>query len=355
MPFGAASLELVALAGPTQNRPVLNNKTMQINVFDPLTSSSVDVPLRKTPSSGFVVSLRTLGIYFDGAVGLSYRIGGDGKERKVVCTSEDGKHLLEPINGWSGHSSYELISSGQVSSIEVMDDSPSKGQKDVEAEEPSCGATETDSIPKAYEIIELKEGYSYTDEEGHQRADGSITLIKGQKNIMVDTGNAWDRQVILDGLSRQSLEADKIDYVVCSHGHSDHVGNLNLFLKAIQIVGFDINSEDKFIDHPFALGEPFKIDDAVDVIPTPGHTHNDVSVVVRNTAKGTVVVAGDLFEKMEDLVNAEYWMGNSEDEKMQEKNRNIVLGLADYIVPGHGPGFKVPLKSATKEQSTSNT
>ncbi|XP_071949472.1 metallo-beta-lactamase domain-containing protein 1-like [Antedon mediterranea] len=332
---------------------------MQINVFDPLTNSSVDVPLRKTPSSGFVVSLRTLGIYFDGAVGLSYRVGGDGKERKVVCTSEDGKHLVEPINGWANHSSYELISSAPVPSIEVMDDYPSKSQTDIETEKPSCDVPQIDSIidkqenSTNYEVIELKEGYSYTDEEGNQRADGSITLIKGQMNIVVDTGNAWDRQVILDGLSTHNLEPDQIQYVVCTHGHCDHVGNLNLFLKATQIVGFDICIEDKYVDHPFALGEPFIIDDDIEVIATPGHTHNDVSVVVKKTIKGTVVVAGDLFEKMEDLINAEYWMCNSEDEKLQEKSRNIVLGVANYIIPGHGPGFKVPIK--TTEADTNKT
>lgn len=36
--------------------------------------------------------------------------------------------------------------------------------------------------------------------KGHHRACGSISLIKGPKNVVVDTGNPWDRDHILDGM-----------------------------------------------------------------------------------------------------------------------------------------------------------
>ena len=39
-------------------------------------------------------------------------------------------------------------------------------------------------------------------------------------------------------------------------------------------------------------GEKYAIDDGVDVIPTPGHSGADVSLVVQNTTHGTVLVAG---------------------------------------------------------------
>ena len=34
---------------------------------------------------------------------------------------------------------------------------------------------------------------------GLMKAAGTITLLKGPQNIMVDTGNPWDKQLILDG------------------------------------------------------------------------------------------------------------------------------------------------------------
>ena len=39
-------------------------------------------------------------------------------------------------------------------------------------------------------------------------------------------------------------------------------------------------------------GIPYEIDDDVEVLPTPGHTSEDVSVLVKSTNLGTVVVAG---------------------------------------------------------------
>lgn len=40
-------------------------------------------------------------------------------------------------------------------------------------------------------------------------------------------------------------------------------------------------------------GIPYEIDDFIEVIPTPGHTGRDVSVIVRGTDKGTIAITGD--------------------------------------------------------------
>jgi glyoxylase-like metal-dependent hydrolase (beta-lactamase superfamily II) len=43
-------------------------------------------------------------------------------------------------------------------------------------------------------------------------------------------------------MSRAGLTADDIDYVLMSHGHPDHFGNMNLFPNAVQIFYmFEIN------------------------------------------------------------------------------------------------------------------
>lgn len=51
------------------------------------------------------------------------------------------------------------------------------------------------------------------------------------------------------------MECSDVDYVVCSHGHSDHIGNNNLFLNAKHIVGFSISCKDLYFIHPFDTGE----------------------------------------------------------------------------------------------------
>ena len=59
-------------------------------------------------------------------------------------------------------------------------------------------------------------------------------------------------------------------------------------------------------------------DGAVRVIPSPGHTLDSISLVVVTGTKeqGTVVIAGDNFEKEEDLQDPDLWKSaGSEDEE----------------------------------------
>ncbi len=80
----------------------------------------------------------------------------------------------------------------------------------------------------SFQIVILIQGYSYTDKDGNYRATGTSTLIKGKVNIIVDTGGPWDQDKLLQALRSNDLHPENIDFVVCTHGHSDHVGNLNL-------------------------------------------------------------------------------------------------------------------------------
>ena len=52
-------------------------------------------------------------------------------------------------------------------------------------------------------------------------------------------------------LSLNGLETDKIDFIIGTHVHSDHIGNLNLFPRATHIVCYDINKGNVYYQHPF--------------------------------------------------------------------------------------------------------
>lgn len=100
---------------------------------------------------------------------------------------------------------------------------------------------------------------------------------------------------------------------------------------------------DTFLVHPYASGEAFSIDgEKVKVIPTPGHTLDSVSVRVVDANRQTVVIAGDLFEREEDIAVARVWQeAGSDNPSLQAEHRAKVLLDADVIVPGHGPMFRV--------------
>lgn len=188
------------------------------------------------------------------------------------------------------------------------------------------------------EVKVLKPGYARWVAPARQHADGTITLIKGKHNIIVDTGLPQDRETILGLLKDEGLATSDIHFVICTHGHSDHIGNNNLFPQATFIVSYDICLHDLYTFHNFS--NPYLIDDEAQVLSTPGHSSQDISVLV-HTDSGIVVVAGDLFENEEDLTTNGTWIPFSEMPEKQRENREKILEVADFIVPGHGNIFQV--------------
>lgn len=196
-----------------------------------------------------------------------------------------------------------------------------------------------ESSAESYEVIVLFDGYSKKTHKG-LTANCTCTLILGPKKIIVDTMTAWDGEKLVEALKHRNIECDDIDFVVCSHGHSDHIGCNYLFKKAMHIVGHCISYRDVYFDHDFNKNE-YVIDTNVKVIATPGHTLEDVSVIVRTEHKGTIVITGDLFENVDDLEDDRIWRElTCGSEELQLKNRNLILQIANYIVPGHGAMFK---------------
>ncbi|XP_026147663.1 metallo-beta-lactamase domain-containing protein 1 [Mastacembelus armatus] len=217
----------------------------------------------------------------------------------------------------------------------------------IEAEsEVMLGHFKTASLPESqlhfpghpYSVSVLKVGYCVPQTDGTFKADGTITLITGPKTILVDTGGPWDRAFLLTTLKERGLEPGDINVVVGTHGHSDHIGNVGLFPSALLFVGYDISVGDTYRANKLADGQAYTIDEHVYVVPTPGHTGQDVGVQVKGTSAGTVLVAGDLFECH---LDEESWRNLSMNVAVQEVSRQDALRTADVIIPGHGPPFRV--------------
>ncbi|XP_047508438.1 metallo-beta-lactamase domain-containing protein 1 [Pieris napi] len=204
------------------------------------------------------------------------------------------------------------------------------------------------------EVTVLQDGYSYQNSSSEMIANCTCSLITGVHNIIVDTMTPWDSEKILQSLEKHNLTCEKINYVISTHGHSDHTGNNNLFLKATHIVGWSISFKDKYYIHPFEKGNEFIVNEFVKVVPTPGHTMSDVTVLVKSKDE-IVAIVGDLFEKHEDIMNQNIWMSvGSEDPIQQAKNRAKIADAADWIIPGHGPMFKVTneIRTVLRNQSS---
>ncbi|KAH8240813.1 hypothetical protein KR026_005798 [Drosophila bipectinata] len=210
----------------------------------------------------------------------------------------------------------------------------------------------TGDLTSHNQVIVLQDGYSYQDDENesHMRANCTSTLIRCRDgtNVIVDTMTAWDGEHLQTLLHGQGLEAKDIHVVVCTHGHSDHIGCNYLFQTAkMHLVGACASYRDLYMDHFGGSDETedLAMDSNKEVLvrKTPGHTLSCVSVIVNNSQLGGKVgITGDLFERQEDIDDDGIWRdAGSEDPKRQEEERWKMAEICDFIVPGHGPIFPV--------------
>ena len=192
-----------------------------------------------------------------------------------------------------------------------------------------------------HDVVVLVPGFVDAGAGGRQRTGGTITLVRGRPNLLVDTGDPVQQGHLLDALTRQGLSPVDIAYIINTHGHLDHVGNNGLFPHATFVLDCDLSHEGEYWQHDFAAGTlDIPADDGgppVRVIRATGHTDHDVVVLVA-TAQGRIAIAGDLFEHAGDDADRA-WERWSRDPVTQRISRNRVALMADYIVPGHGQIF----------------
>lgn len=178
----------------------------------------------------------------------------------------------------------------------------------------------------------------------------TVTLIKGEKTLLVDTGFEAEADTTEDNLKKnneklqwllhqEGLTPEDIDYIFFTHLHTDHTGNYNLFPRA----KFLMSSHEYGwcrIPNSEPLNDTDEIMEGVSVMYTPGHTRGHASVKVQ--LSDTVVIAGDALVSLTYLLKGKFWHYNRDyysDKASQESVRKI-LDTADYIIPGHGSVFK---------------
>ncbi|MBL7160532.1 MAG: MBL fold metallo-hydrolase [Candidatus Aenigmarchaeota archaeon] len=190
------------------------------------------------------------------------------------------------------------------------------------------------------EVKVLVEGYAREVKRGWL-ASSSVALIKSNsKTIITDPG--CNRKMLLEALSKENIQAKDVDFVFLSHGHADHALLAGIFENANFVTFEDLMYEkDLQLEYNKNIMGP-----DTEVIKTPGHSPEHCSLVVK-TKKSIVVVAGDVFwwaEGEDQKVNIEKEDDAHPKELDMEKlieSRKKLLGIADWIIPGHGKMFKV--------------
>ncbi|MDD5547959.1 MAG: MBL fold metallo-hydrolase [Candidatus Pacebacteria bacterium] len=188
----------------------------------------------------------------------------------------------------------------------------------------------------------LIEGYAR--KTGDEEFASSTTVLIKEKgvNIIVDPG--MDRKKLQDALLKERMEPNNINYVILTHYHLDHTLLAGIFENA-QIIDFEgIYSWDGKIKNHGGMvpGTDVKI------IKTPGHDPFHCVVLTKTNNWGSVVIAADVFwwQDDEEQKTDEESLMTHEDPYMKNKeelteSRKKILGIADYIIPGHGKMFKI--------------
>lgn len=180
------------------------------------------------------------------------------------------------------------------------------------------------------------------DAQGVRSAICTCTLITGQDfRLLVDPSlsDAADMARELD--RRTGLALQDVSDVFVTHKHGDHFAGIRHFPQAQWLAApavAEILNQTQRLPRSIE-GSPGRLHKAVDVIPTPGHTHTHHSL--RFHCEGlSIVVAGDAVPT-QDFFRERRAYFNAVDFALSASTMDGIASQADIVVPGHDNFFLV--------------
>lgn len=186
----------------------------------------------------------------------------------------------------------------------------------------------------AAEVKVLLEGFTTLDSNsnaGNEKTQPTVSLVlDGDIIMVVDPGTLETRQILVEKIMQEGFETEDINYVCITHSHIDHYKNIGMFPDAKILEYFGIWDKNTVEDYKNDFTEDIRI------LKTPGHDNTSITLLV-NTEQGKVAICGDVFWREDKPEIDPYAL----DLKKLEESRKLVLDAADFIIPGHGPMYKV--------------
>jgi len=186
------------------------------------------------------------------------------------------------------------------------------------------------------EVKILVEGFTNADsvvDASEEKTQPTITLVRDENIIMiVDPGIIESQQILTDALQKENLTVNDVNIVCITHSHLDHYRNIGMFPKAKTLEYYGLWHKNNIEDWRENFTSNIK------VLHTPGHDYTGITLLV-TTDKGVVAICGDVFWKKDYPREAKDDIYASDYNKLKE-SRAMVVDMADWIIPGHGPMYK---------------
>ncbi len=174
--------------------------------------------------------------------------------------------------------------------------------------------------------------------------------MDGEKLVGLFDVEVPDGQGLRRQLAAHDIDADRIEQIIISHAHADHVAGVELVPNARILI--NRHEYEAMRDHAaaLALGHQRQLidgdhdvfgDGSVEIIATPGHSCGHQSLRIRRT-DGYDVLAGDACYFCATLSDPATRQPHAHDPQAYRTSLNRLREMwrkGDFIVPGHDPAF----------------